>query len=633
MSTSGRCYSFFPCSLALVDISVSIFGFEVGRQQSKQVILSEKVEQWRCCIVLLFSPLIIAVLTLWMFLHSMLAVNMLHLSLVSVCAILHVTIQFRFLGVAVIRPILVVLLHNIFPYPRWRRWFAIFFICAGETALFVLWIPRTEVWFPVLLASCWLLLVSESWIPTSEAQMKEAEKALLRAHGISAQCTKVAGLSMLEVMPPPVAYGAESSRFGSWTTLQDRPVLVLCHGYASGKALWGPALVELARHFRVYTIDWLGFARSTRRKAFVAKNVEETHDYFVGSLELWRKTMGLEKMALLGHSMGGYLCGIYAVRYPHRITRLYLASPVGVPHKDETPRTMMSPTFRFLGVLWDMGVTPIQLIRFLGPLGPSFLRFACALRWGSVMTQEQIVATANYIWHVNAGPPCSDQAIVRILRVGAWSRQALGPILTQLQVPVTFLYGESDWMGYEHSLPVVDALHQQRRQQVRNAWEQKKQAPQTPTNVNGSTGTIVNGQSTDLSASHAVGSSGNLLDLEDPSEGASTRDNLFNGHARVYLVREAGHQLFIMNGLACARIVIHDAAVLPGVPKLLTTPSIDSQRGIIAGSNEDLATGATLGRGRCGPEEPLLQNSFLQESEKLLDYERMPEVHPGLYRV
>eukprot|EP00457_Paulinella_chromatophora_P002690 gb/GEZN01002695.1/.p1 GENE.gb/GEZN01002695.1/~~gb/GEZN01002695.1/.p1 ORF type:complete len:607 (+),score=64.70 gb/GEZN01002695.1/:100-1920(+) len=578
---------------------------------------------------LLLLPLILLILGIWMFLHSMLAVNLAHIALVGVCAIYAPTVQFRLLAVAVVRPILVVLLHYIFPYPRRRRWFAIMLVCVGETVLFCLWIHDIEHWFPALVASCWLLLLSESWIPTSQKHMKEAEQALLRAHGISAKCTTVADLSTLEIMPP-ISYRVDGSPESGLQP--DRPVLLLCHGYASGKALWGPTLSELAKHFRVYTVDWLGFARSSRRRAFVASNVEQTHDYFVESLEQWRKAMGLEKFALLGHSFGGYICGIYAVRYPSRITRLYLASPVGIPHKPETPKSQMSITFRVLGVLWDWGLTPIQLIRFLGPVGPYFMRFISRLRWGNWLTPAQVTATADYIWHVNAGPVCSDLSIVRLLRVGAWSRQALGPILTQLQVPVTFLYGESDWMGYEHSLPVVDALHQQRRRQVRKAWDQRKEGAPSP----------------------FKSPSQDSKEVQD--EGASTQDNLFNGHARVYLVREAGHQLFIMNGLTCARIVIHDAAVLPGVPKGALLPGAAQARSRLEDDDTGLAPDLSLVREAGGThtqhngthghlinsgvqshgvDEPLLHSYMFEqeESERLLTYERMPEVHPGLYRV
>jgi cardiolipin-specific phospholipase len=41
--------------------------------------------------------------------------------------------------------------------------------------------------------------------------------------------------------------------------------------------------------------------------------------------------MKLEKMTLAGHSLGGYLSAVYALKYPDRVNKLILLSPAGVP--------------------------------------------------------------------------------------------------------------------------------------------------------------------------------------------------------------------------------------------------------------------------------------------------------------
>ena len=60
------------------------------------------------------------------------------------------------------------------------------------------------------------------------------------------------------------------------------------------------------------------------------------------------------------------------------------------------------------------------------------------------MTEEQVEAFGEYVYHLNAGPSSSDGAITRLLAVGAWSRQPLGRSLHNLQMPVTFMYVQDD---------------------------------------------------------------------------------------------------------------------------------------------------------------------------------------------
>ena len=126
------------------------------------------------------------------------------------------------------------------------------------------------------------------------------------------------------------------------------PPAVILHGYGAGLAFFFQNFSALggwaaSRGTSVYALDWLGMGRSARvpfrvkaKRDDIPGRVTEAESFFVDSLEEWRDKMGLDKMTLIGHSLGGYLSVVYALRYPTRVSKLILLSPAGVPRDPDT---------------------------------------------------------------------------------------------------------------------------------------------------------------------------------------------------------------------------------------------------------------------------------------------------------
>jgi cardiolipin-specific phospholipase len=77
---------------------------------------------------------------------------------------------------------------------------------------------------------------------------------------------------------------------------------------------------------------------SSPGSAPIPTRVSRAEHFFLSSLESWRIASGLDKMVLVGHSLGGYLASAYAVRYPERVSGLILVSPAGIPRGPEYKR-------------------------------------------------------------------------------------------------------------------------------------------------------------------------------------------------------------------------------------------------------------------------------------------------------
>jgi cardiolipin-specific phospholipase len=52
-------------------------------------------------------------------------------------------------------------------------------------------------------------------------------------------------------------------------------------------------------------------------------------------MEAFRVARQLDEFYLVGHSLGGYLSSLYAIRFPKHVTKLLLVSPVGFTEKIE----------------------------------------------------------------------------------------------------------------------------------------------------------------------------------------------------------------------------------------------------------------------------------------------------------
>jgi pimeloyl-ACP methyl ester carboxylesterase len=111
----------------------------------------------------------------------------------------------------------------------------------------------------------------------------------------------------------------------------DKPKLVCVHGYGAAGVHFFKCLKYLCRHFCVYTLDIMGMAGSSRPENYPATmTADECGNYFIDYIEAWRARLDLKNFYLCCHSLGGYIGGLYAAKYPTHIRKIVLLSPVGV---------------------------------------------------------------------------------------------------------------------------------------------------------------------------------------------------------------------------------------------------------------------------------------------------------------
>lgn len=121
-------------------------------------------------------------------------------------------------------------------------------------------------------------------------------------------------------MPLKMAYMDVSAKTGNGKTV------VLLHGKNFNGAYWKTTIDALNKEgYRVLVPDQIGFGKSTKPLGYqfsfqqLAENTKRLLD-----------TLGIKKVYLLAHSMGGMLATRFTLMYPGMVEKLVLENPIGL---------------------------------------------------------------------------------------------------------------------------------------------------------------------------------------------------------------------------------------------------------------------------------------------------------------
>ena len=118
--------------------------------------------------------------------------------------------------------------------------------------------------------------------------------------------------------------------------------VMLLHGKNFNGAYWRSTIAALSTAgFRVIVPDQVGFGKSSKPKTF---------QYTFQQLALNTKTLldslGINKITVLGHSMGGMVAARFALMYPETTEKLVLEDPLGLEDwKLKVPYTSINSTY------------------------------------------------------------------------------------------------------------------------------------------------------------------------------------------------------------------------------------------------------------------------------------------------
>ncbi|MGD2182048.1 alpha/beta fold hydrolase [Lusitaniella coriacea] len=194
--------------------------------------------------------------------------------------------------------------------------------------------------------------------------------------------------------------------------------LLFLHGSYQDSGQWIPVIEQLRDRYHCFAIDLLGFGDSED------PNVHYSIQLQVECLIKYLDALRLERVCLIGHSLGGWVAASFALQYPERVQHLVLASPLGVELAAERPKKT-----------WERQlVSPVPVVSWLLKI---ILPLARAI--GRHKKIEQLL---TYRQHLLQSPTTCQLLFRR--RPAEIQAEYLNNRLELLQVPTLILQGEQD---------------------------------------------------------------------------------------------------------------------------------------------------------------------------------------------
>ncbi|MDP8999808.1 MAG: alpha/beta hydrolase [Myxococcota bacterium] len=146
------------------------------------------------------------------------------------------------------------------------------------------------------------------------------------------------------------------------------PPLVLVHDYLASRVAWDDVLPRFAENFHVIAPDLPGFGESEKPSP---RRYRYDFDGFSESLVDLVAALGLGRISLCGHAMGGAVTLTVAATYAHIVQKLVLVNPLVYPprHLDALSRVASVPVLGPL-VFKQLYGRALFRSRFLGEARP-----------------------------------------------------------------------------------------------------------------------------------------------------------------------------------------------------------------------------------------------------------------------
>ena len=200
---------------------------------------------------------------------------------------------------------------------------------------------------------------------------------------------------------------------------QDGPSVVLLHGIGAAVEVWQLLVPCLCEHFHVFALDFVGFGKSSKPDWHYAPPI------LVSLLARFIDDNEIERLSLIGHSMGGGVSLQYTLDHNERVESLVLLASAGLGP--------VSPWFRQLSSPILLSIAAMVLRSEV--IGPAILKWL----YGPDLFPD-VLCQLSACWH----DPLIQRSFSRYMRSVGKGHVIDG--LERIVQPTLILWGKKDWV-------------------------------------------------------------------------------------------------------------------------------------------------------------------------------------------
>jgi pimeloyl-ACP methyl ester carboxylesterase len=126
---------------------------------------------------------------------------------------------------------------------------------------------------------------------------------------------------------------SRSDRNAASTVDDKRETILFLHGLNGYMPIWNKQIQELRAQYRCIALDLPGFGRSSKSQQYTISIFA-----YADAVVKFMDALKLQRVTLVGHSMGGQIALNIATRYAKRVSRLVLVSSTGLEPFSEQER-------------------------------------------------------------------------------------------------------------------------------------------------------------------------------------------------------------------------------------------------------------------------------------------------------